>query len=88
MVTMGNCSPALFTAVPVPGTVGFTYDANYRITDETVNGAGISFQYNADSDLIQAGNMTYSYHPTSGLITGTAFQGMLPTRGALICLPN
>lgn len=63
----------------VPGTVGFTYDANYRITNETVNGVGISFQYNADSDLIQAGNMTYSYHPNSGLITGTTLGNVTDT---------
>jgi RHS repeat-associated protein len=56
---------------PVAGAVGFTYDANYRLMQERVNGAAITYGYDADSALTQAGDLTLTYSATTGLLTGS-----------------
>lgn len=53
----------------VAGTVGFGYDASYRLISTSVNGSPISYQYDADDALTQAGSLAFTYHPTTGLLT-------------------
>lgn len=53
----------------VAGTVGFGYDASYRLISTSVNGSPISYQYDADNALTQAGSLAFTYHPTTGLLT-------------------
>lgn len=57
----------------VSGQVGYTYDNNFRVTSINVNGANaVSFQYDADSLLTQAGSLSLTRDAQSGLVTATA----------------
>ncbi len=56
----------------VKGSVGVTYDNNFNVTSQTVNGGNkISFGYDNDGLLTNVGSMTLSYNPQNGLLTGT-----------------
>jgi len=57
---------------PVAGSVERTYDSTFRVVSETVNGeAPATYQYDADGLLIQAGPLTITRSPQTGLVTGT-----------------
>jgi RHS repeat-associated protein len=57
----------------VAGTVSRTYDDNYRITSQSVNGGNtISFTYDKDDLLTGAGAMTLSRDAQTGLLAGTS----------------
>jgi RHS repeat-associated protein len=58
----------------VAGTVGQRYDNDFRLSSITVDGANaVSFIYDADSLLKQAGSLTLSRDPQKrGLVTGIA----------------
>ncbi|MCP5013247.1 MAG: RHS repeat protein [Aestuariibacter sp.] len=56
----------------VAGTVERTYDANGRVDSLGVNGSDVvSFQFNEDGQLTQAGVLNISYDTQTGLLTGT-----------------
>jgi YD repeat-containing protein len=56
----------------VAGTVHRSYDNDFRVTTLSVNGGNpIAFQYDSDSLLTQAGNLTLSRNAQNGLLTGT-----------------
>jgi len=56
----------------VPGSVGWTYDNNFRVTGQNVNGGNaISFTYDTDSLLTGAGALTLSRSAQNGLFTGS-----------------
>ena len=62
--------------------MGRTYDNNFRVTALTVNGANaITYQYDADSLLIQAGDLTLARNPQNGLLTGTTLGSVADTWG-------
>ena len=52
----------------VPGTVGWTYDSDFRVATTSVNGASVSYQYDADSLLTAAGALTITREPATGRI--------------------
>ena len=57
----------------ISGQVGYTYDNDFRVTSINVNGSNpIPFQYDADSLLTQAGNLSLTRNSQNGLLTGTA----------------
>jgi RHS repeat-associated protein len=57
---------------PVAGSVTRTYDTDFRIATESLTGENpITFQYDPDSLLTQAGSLTLTRHPQHGLLTGT-----------------
>jgi len=57
---------------PVGGSVTRTYDTDFRVAWEQVNGANaVAFQYDQDSLLTGAGALTLTRHPQHGLLTGT-----------------
>ncbi|MBK1722057.1 hypothetical protein CKO23_07295 [Thiocystis violacea] len=57
----------------VNGRVGFGYDTDFRISSITLDGADtIAYGYDADSLLIQAGDLTLTRDAQHGLLTGTA----------------
>ncbi len=62
-VTWGNS--------PVAGTVAWTYDADFRVATEAVNGQAVSLGYDADSLLTQAGALALTRDPTTGFLTGS-----------------
>jgi RHS repeat-associated protein len=56
----------------VAGNVGFTYDNDFRLTGVSVNGAdSITYQYDADSLLTNAGSLTLSRSTQNGMLTGS-----------------
>ena len=58
---------------PITGTTGYTYDNSFRLIASTVNGGNsISYQYDDDNLLTQAGALDLSYQALNGLLTGTA----------------
>jgi YD repeat-containing protein len=64
-------------AGPVAGSISQTYDSDFRIATEIVNGGNaISFQYDPDSLLTQAGSLTLARHPQHGLLAGTSLAGV------------
>jgi RHS repeat-associated protein len=65
----------------VAGSVSRTYDADFRLASESVNGANpITFGYDPDSLLIQAGAINLSRDPQHGLVTGTTLGALTDTR--------
>ena len=56
----------------VQGSLDLTYDSNFRVVSQSVNGGGtISFAYDNDSLLTQAGDLSISRDWQNGLVTGT-----------------
>jgi RHS repeat-associated protein len=58
------------------GSYVYAYDPGNRLTSETDNGTTTSYQYDAGSELTQAGSVTYGYDATgnrknTGYTTGT-----------------
>ena len=57
----------------VEGSVERTYDSDLRISSISVNGANpVSYAYDDDGLLIQAGDMSLTRDPQTGFLTGTA----------------
>lgn len=57
---------------PVPGTLAWTYDSDFRIASQSVNAANtVSFAYDADSLLTQAGALVLNRSAANGLLTGS-----------------
>jgi len=57
---------------PVAGSVTRTYDTDFRVATESVNGANpVTFQYDPDSLLTQAGSLAPTRDSQHGLLTGT-----------------
>ncbi len=57
---------------PVSGSVSWTYNSNFQVTSESVDGANpVTFSYDNDGLLTKAGNLTITRDPGSGRITGT-----------------
>jgi RHS repeat-associated protein len=66
----------------VSGSVTRTYNADFRVTTESVNGANsIAFQYDADGLLSQAGDLTLTRSTQNGLMTGTDLDQVTTARG-------
>ena len=67
---------ALLTSVkltgPVTGTVAWAYNADFQITSETVNGGNkVTYGYDKDGLLTQAGTLTLTRDAATGFLTGT-----------------
>ncbi len=55
----------------VAGTVDQTYDDDFRIDSQTVDGSTVMFGYDDDGLLTGAGSMTFTPDPLNGLLTNT-----------------
>ncbi len=56
----------------VAGNVGWSYDNDFRIASESVNGAqAVGFQYDSDGLLVGAGDLAIDRDPQSGFVAGT-----------------
>ncbi len=65
----------------VAGSVGRTYDADFRVASESVNGVNpVTFGYDPDSLLIQAGTLSLGRDPQTGFVTGTTLGALTDTR--------
>ena len=72
---------ALLTGVTwsgsVSGTTAYTYNNDFRVTTEKVNGANsVSFAYDADGLLTMAGSLSLTHNAQNGLLTGTTLGGV------------
>ncbi|WP_067560891.1 RHS repeat-associated core domain-containing protein [Halofilum ochraceum] len=65
---------------PVSGTVSRRFDNNFWLTEETVNGQPIPFDYDDDGLLIESGALAIDRDAANGLVTGTTLQGVTGTR--------
>jgi RHS repeat-associated protein len=54
---------------PVRGSISRTFDSNFWITRETVEGDAVDFTYDADGLLVQAGGLSLAHDPGNGLVT-------------------
>jgi RHS repeat-associated protein len=62
---------------PIAGTASFTYDKNFRVIAETVNGAaGITLGYDGDGLLTSAGSLTMTRDPRNGLMTRSTLESV------------
>ncbi|NJD69712.1 MAG: PKD domain-containing protein [candidate division NC10 bacterium] len=65
----------------VVGSVSQTYDNNFRITSQSLNGANaVTFGYDNDSLLTSAGALNIARNAQHGLITGTTLGSVTDTR--------
>lgn len=55
----------------IAGTVDRTYDSNFWVTSLAVGGVSVSYGYDQDGLLTQAGNLTLQRDTLNGLLTGT-----------------
>ena len=66
----------------VAGSVSRTYDNNFRITSQSVNGAStVAFSYDADDLLTGAGAMTVGRDAQTGLVIGSTLGSVSDTLG-------
>ncbi|OGP87479.1 MAG: hypothetical protein A2156_10700, partial [Deltaproteobacteria bacterium RBG_16_48_10] len=64
----------------VTGYVTRTYDNSFRVTSININGTeSFTFQYNNDSQLTNAGDLSLEYGPLNGLLMGTTLGNVTDT---------
>ncbi|MFC3851773.1 RHS repeat domain-containing protein [Salinispirillum marinum] len=56
---------------PVSGALGYEYNHYFEPTRQLLNGVAVDWQFNADSQLTQAGDLTLQYQANNGLLTST-----------------
>ena len=67
---------------PIVGSVSRGYDNDFRMTSLSVSGGwSITFQYDADSLLAQAGQLTLNRNAQNGLLTSTVLGDLTDSRG-------
>ncbi len=70
-----------FSGGPAVGTVIRTYDSDFRLATEAVNGGpSVIFQYDADSLLSAAGALSIMRAPATGFVIGTALSNVTDSR--------
>ncbi len=67
----GSLLTAMNWSGAVSGSVGFTYDSDFRLTGESAGGTAINFTYDADSLLTAAGALAIQRDPQTGFVSGT-----------------
>ena len=55
----------------VDGSVNWTFDNNFWVTSESVNGLSVNFSYDNDGRLKSAGDLTITRNNQNGFLTGT-----------------
>ncbi len=65
----------------VAGSVGQTYNSNYRLVSQSINGSNtISYQRDNNRLLMQVGQLTITRNPTNGIVGGTTLDNITDTR--------
>ena len=66
----------------VTGNVGFDYDNDFRVKEQTVNNLNpVLFGYDDDSLLTQAGNLTLAYSNQNALLEGATLGNVTDSLG-------
>lgn len=64
----------------IAGNVSQTYDNDFRVSSQSVNGANtVNFAYDNDNLLIGAGGLSLARNAQNGLLTGTTLGGVIDT---------
>ena len=66
---------------PVSGSLSRRFDANFRMTSQTINGAAISLVYDADGLLTAAGALGLTLDPQNGRVTSTVLASLTDSYG-------
>ena len=61
---------------PVPGSLSWGFDTNFRMTSQTVNGTALAFGYDLDGLLTGAGALTLTLDTQNGWLNGTTLGAM------------
>ncbi len=78
----GSLSTGTTWTGTVAGSVTRSFDNNFRVTSQSINGASIvNFTYDNDNLLIGAGALAITRSAQNGLITGTTLSNVTDTRG-------
>lgn len=64
----------------ISGSVSQSYDNNFWITSRSVNGTAVSYGYDDDGLLTQAGGLTLDRSPVNGLLTDTTLNNVTTSR--------
>ncbi len=64
----------------ISGSVSQAYDNNFWISSRSVKGSAISYGYDDDGLLTQAGDLTLNRSPVNGLLTGTTLSNITTSR--------
>jgi RHS repeat-associated protein len=64
----------------ISGSVSKGYDNNFWVTSRSVNGDAVTFAYDNDGLLTQAGALTLSRSPLNGLLEGTTLDTITTSR--------
>jgi YD repeat-containing protein len=76
----GSLLTGVSWAGAVVGAVGWTYNTDFRVTTERVNGGTpITFTYDPDRLLTGAGALTLTHAPQNGLLTGSTLGNVTDT---------
>ncbi len=68
----GSLPTSVSWAGAVNGNVGVTYNNDFRVTSQSVNGGNtVGFSYDDDGLLTGAGNLSIARNPENGLMTGS-----------------
>jgi RHS repeat-associated protein len=62
---------------PITGTLSRGFDANFRMTSQTVNGVQLPFAYDPDGLVVQAGVDQLSLDPQNGRLRGTSLGAVM-----------
>jgi RHS repeat-associated protein len=67
---------------PVAGSVQRVYDNDFHLISSSINGINpVSYSYDRDGLLIQAGSLVIARDPANGLLTGTTLGQLTTTQG-------
>ena len=69
----GSLTTQIATSGPISGTIDFTYNNDFQVTEQSINGANtVGFTYDDDGLLVGAGEMSMNYDLQSGLLGSTS----------------
>jgi len=68
----GSMTTGVTYAGTVNGSIALTFDNNFWVTSESVNGDAVNYTYDNDGRLKSAGAMTITRNNQNGFLTGTA----------------
>jgi len=75
---MGRCYSETWAGA-ITGSVGVTYDNNFRVSSRSVGATPIAYSYDADGLLTGAGAETLTRNVQNGLLTGTSIGAVTTT---------
>jgi RHS repeat-associated protein len=78
----GSLPKSVTWAGAVAGSIGWSYDNHFQLVSQTVNGGNtVTFGFDQDGLLTQAGSLVLAHDPLSGALTGTTLGGVSDTYG-------